>query len=375
VSLLSVRRIAQTAIVTSLVVGAGGFAYVDKSVTLSVDGKTSAVHVFGSTVADVLANQDIKLGAHDLVAPAVSSPIKDNQKVVVRYGRLLTVTVDGQTKEFWTTSTTVAGALAELCIRADSAKLSVSRSQPLGRMGLAMAVTTPKSVTVAVDGKTLTAQTTGATVADVLTELKVTVGAKDRIAPALTTPVGSSGLKVAVARVKQKGVKTNQAIGFGTQRRNDASLFTGDTKTLRAGKLGNRVISHLQTWVNGKLESDKLSGSGVSAGPVSRILAVGTKARPVAAAPVSSGGGSTVNAAGIALGFDPIHYGVLMVVTMLIGAITPPVGSMLFIACSIGGISMEQSLKPLLPCILILVIVCLMILFVPALVTLAASFA
>lgn len=85
--------------------------------------------------------------------------------------------------------------------------------------------------------------------------------------------------------------------------------------------------------------------------------------------------GSTVNAAGIALGFDPIHFGVLMVVTMLIGAITPPVGSMLFIACSIGGISMEQSLKPLLPCILILVVVCFMILFVPGLVTLASGLA
>jgi len=58
---------------------------------------------------------------------------------------------------------------------------------------------------------------------------------------------------------------------------------------------------------------------------------------------------------------------------MLIGAITPPVGSMLFIACSIGGISIEESLKPLLPCILILFLVCLAILFMPGLVTLAAS--
>ena len=296
-SLLPVRRIAQAAIVTSLVVGAAGFAYVDKSVTLSVDGKASAVHVLGSTVADVLANQDIKLGAHDLVAPAVSSPIKDNQKIVVRYGRLLTVTVDGQTKEFWTTSTTVAGALSELGIRADSAKLSVSRSQPLGRMGLAMAVTTPKNVTVAVDGKTLKARTTSATVADLLSELKVNVGTKDRVAPALTAPIGRTGLKVAVARVKQKDVKTNEPIGFGTQSRKDAALYTGDTKTLRAGRQGNKVRSHLQTWVNGKLESDKTSGSRVTVAPVPRIIATGTKARPVAAAPVSSGGGSTVNAA------------------------------------------------------------------------------
>ena len=97
----------------SLVAGAVGFAHFNKSVNLSVDGKTSAVQLFGSTVGDVLTHQGIKLDSHDLVAPAVSTPLQNNEKVVVRYGRLLTVTVDGKTKEFWTTSTTVSGALAE----------------------------------------------------------------------------------------------------------------------------------------------------------------------------------------------------------------------------------------------------------------------
>ena len=165
---LSVRRTAQAAVVVALVAGAVGFATFDKSVTLSVDGKTSTVHLFGSTVADVLNHQGIKLDSHDIVAPAVSTALSDNQKVVVRYGRLLTVTVDGVTKQYWTTSTTVSGALGELGIRADSAKLSVSRSQPLGRLGLAMSVTTPKVVTVSVDGKTLKETTTSATVAGVL---------------------------------------------------------------------------------------------------------------------------------------------------------------------------------------------------------------
>jgi len=303
VSLRPVWRIAQAAVVLSLVAGAVGFAHYDKSVTLSVDGKSSSVHLFGSTVGDVLANQDIKLGVHDLVAPAVSAPLKDNQKVVVRYGRLLTVTVDGQTKKFWTTSTTVAGALSELGIRSDSAKLSVSRSEPLGRMGLAMSMTTPKSVTVAVDGKTLTAQTTGATVADVISQLKLTLGAKDRIAPALQTPITKSGLKVAIARVTQKSVTTTETVGFTTQRRNDATMYTGDSKTLTAGQQGQMVVTRLQTWVNGKLESDKVVSSHVVTAPVSLVLAVGTMSRPVqpapaaAPAPVSSGGGSTANAA------------------------------------------------------------------------------
>jgi len=219
----------------------------------------------------------------------------------VRYGRLLTVTVDGQTKKFWTTSTTVAGALSELGIRADSAKLSVSRSQPLGRLGLAMSVTTPKNVTVTADGKTQKAVTTSATVADLLTELKVTVGAKDRVVPALKSPITHSGLKVAIARVTQKSVTTTESIAFGTQRRNDASMYTGTSTTVTAGRQGLKVVTYLRTWVNGKLESSKLSSSHATTTPVTRVLAIGTKSRPVASAPasapVSSGGGSTVNAA------------------------------------------------------------------------------
>jgi uncharacterized protein YabE (DUF348 family) len=304
VSFLSVRRIAQAAVVVSLVAGAVGFAHFDKSVTLSVDGKSSAVHVFGSTVGDVLTHQGIKLESHDLVAPAVSSPLQNNEKVVVRYGRLLTVTVDGKTQQFWTTSTTVSGALAELGIRADSAKLSVSRDQPLGRLGLVMSVTTPKNVTVSVDGKTLKATTTSATVAGLLSQLKVSVGATDRVAPAPTTLI-SSGLNVSVGRVTHKTVSTTETIAFGTQQHNDATMYAGTTKTLTAGKAGQRVVNHQQTWVNGKLESDKIVSSQVVTAPVALVQAVGTGSAPVqsapapapASTPVSSGGGSSVNGA------------------------------------------------------------------------------
>ncbi len=291
-----VRRIAQAAVVSSLVAGAVGFSYFDKSVNLSVDGRTSAVHVYGSTrVSDVLASQNIKVGPHDLVAPAVSTQVSDGQRVVVRYGRLLTVTVDGQTTSYWTTSTTVAGALSELGIRADSAKLSVSRSQPLGRTGLAVSVTTPKAVTVVFDGKTLRTMTTGASVVDVLAELRVAVGAMDRVTPAITTPVTTSGLKVIVARVTQQSVTATESIDFGTSRKDDATLFTGATKTLTAGIPGSRLVTYLETWVDGKRESRKVASSQVTTAPVTRVLAVGTKAKPVASS--SAVVGSTGNAA------------------------------------------------------------------------------
>ncbi len=301
---LAVRRTAQAVVVVALVAAAVGYGYLQKSVTLSVDGKTSAVHLFGSTVGDVLTNQGIKLDSHDLVAPSVSTPLKDNQKVIVRYGRLLTVTVDGKTKEFWTTSTSVAGALSELGIRADSAKLSVSRSMPLGRVGLVMSVTTPKNVMVSVDGKKLGKLTTSATVADALAELRVRLGAHDRVTPAGTTKL-TNGLNVAVARVSLKTVTTTEAIAFGTTRRNDAGLLTGTTHAVTAGRPGSRIVNRTQTWVNGKLANSKIASSHVVTAPVTAVVAVGTKApaatpAPAAApasGPVSSAGGSTANGA------------------------------------------------------------------------------
>jgi hypothetical protein len=50
-----------------------------------------------------------------------STPVSDGDRISVRYGRKLTVTVDGETTERWTTATTVDGALTELNIRADGA--------------------------------------------------------------------------------------------------------------------------------------------------------------------------------------------------------------------------------------------------------------
>ena len=295
----SIRRVAQGAVVTTLAVGAVGVSHFDKSVNLSVDGKTSSVHAFGGTVKDVLAKQDIKVGDHDVVVPSLNSSVQDGQKIVVRYGRKLTVTVDGKTREYWTTATTVASALQELGIRADSAKLSASRSQTLGRQGLALTVSTPKSVSVRVDGKNLATASTGTTVKDALNDLRVKVDGDDRVSPGLAAPI-RDGLKIAVQRVDAKNVTATQAIGFGTVRKSVSSLYKGQTKTLKAGHEGARVVTYRLVTVDGKTESKKALKSVVTQKPVAQVIAVGTKAKPAPAptsAGSSSGSGGAINLA------------------------------------------------------------------------------
>ena len=274
-----VRRIAQAAVVTSLVAGAVGVSHLDKSVTVSVDGKSSTVHAFGSTVGDILKKQDISIREHDVVVPAPSTKVADGQKIVVRYGRKLTVTIDGRTRDYWTTATTVSAALQELGIRADSAKLSASRSMSLGRQGLVLSVTTPKTVVVRVDGKNRTATTTGATVADVLSELQITKDADDRVKPGATTAV-TPGLSIAVLRVTSRNIKETQAIAAPVTRKKDASLYVGQTKTLKAGAAGAKVVTYKVVRVDGKIESKKVVTATVTQVPVDAPRGRGQQAPP-----------------------------------------------------------------------------------------------
>lgn len=65
------------------------------------------------------------------------------------------------------------------------------------------------------------------------------------------------------------------------------------------------------------------------------------------------------------IGVDPIHFGIIMVLNLSVGLCTPPVGSVLFIGCSVAGLSIDKVLKPLLPMFLAMVIVLLLVTYIP----------
>ena len=69
---------------------------------------------------------------------------------------------------------------------------------------------------------------------------------------------------------------------------------------------------------------------------------------------------------GMALGIDPIHLGVIMVVNMEIGMITPPVGLNLFVASGITGLSLKEIIVASLPMTGILLIGLILVTYIPA---------
>jgi TRAP-type C4-dicarboxylate transport system permease large subunit len=67
------------------------------------------------------------------------------------------------------------------------------------------------------------------------------------------------------------------------------------------------------------------------------------------------------------LGLSPIHFGIIMVLNLSVGLCTPPVGSVLFIGCSVSKVRIETVIRPLLPMFLAMIAILLLVTYIPQL--------
>ena len=66
---------------------------------------------------------------------------------------------------------------------------------------------------------------------------------------------------------------------------------------------------------------------------------------------------------------DLIHFGVLEALIVTVGLYTPPVGVGMFLTCKVAHISTKSFLKEIWPFLLALFVVCVLVIFIPELVT------
>jgi len=65
------------------------------------------------------------------------------------------------------------------------------------------------------------------------------------------------------------------------------------------------------------------------------------------------------------MGIDPVHFGIILVFNLSIGIMTPPVGSALFVGCSVADVSIESVLKPLAFMFVALFVVLMFVTYIP----------
>jgi TRAP-type C4-dicarboxylate transport system permease large subunit len=69
------------------------------------------------------------------------------------------------------------------------------------------------------------------------------------------------------------------------------------------------------------------------------------------------------------LGIDPVHFGVVMALNLMIGLLTPPFGIVLFVMEEVSGLKFEEVVKSTLPFLIPLFVVLILIVIFPGLVT------
>jgi len=274
------RLVPQALVVAFLAGGTSAFVASDKAVELTVDGTPRTLHTFADDVTELLADEGVEVGAHDVVDPPAGSALESGDEVSVRHGRPLRLTLDGRRREVWTTAHTVEAALRELGVRTEGAYVSVPRSKRIGRGGLTLDVRTERAVTVVADGRARTVRTNAATVGEVVEQAGVTLRGDD------TTSVRAGdfprdGQAVTVLRITGGREIRDEVIPFDVRRVEDPTVFRGTEVVEQPGRAGLRRITYTLRTVNGVRQKPRRTGTELVRRPQTQIVKVGTKPLPV----------------------------------------------------------------------------------------------
>lgn len=282
------------ALVVALVAGGGIALAAHKDVTVTVDGQVQEVGTFSGSVQGALDAAGVAVGEHDTVAPAPDTAISDGSQIVVAHGRLLTLTIDGQTRQVWTTASTVEEALAQLGQDPAAYKLSADRGRQIPLDGLEVTADTLYSATISDGGAAATPFTSAAkTVGALLAEQNIALGPLDTVSPDASTPL-SSGLVIAVTRVAKTTVTQDEDVAQpADQQVEDSSMDKGTSSVTQQGSAGKDSVTYEVTTTNGA-ESGRTEVSRTTVTPAqATIVAVGTKSTYVAPAPSRSSSSSS----------------------------------------------------------------------------------
>jgi uncharacterized protein YabE (DUF348 family) len=284
-------RLRQVAVhVGVLAIVAGGtsaFAVMHKTVMVDVDGHVVSKSAFGRTVGDVLAGSGVPVASRDRVQPPVDSVASDGEEIVVRHARLLTLEIDGRSETVWTTALTVGEALDALGSRTAGARTSASRSQPLGRDGALLRLSTAKTIHVVDDATTSDMTTNASTVRDALREMGVVLGASDRVSVPLDTTL-VDGVVIAVSRVTTTSGTQTVVAPYATQQVNDPKLPAGTKVVAQVGHSGTAIVTYLADLIGGQEVARRVLSRVLVSDPIDQIIRVGSAALPTSA-PVAAG--------------------------------------------------------------------------------------
>jgi uncharacterized protein YabE (DUF348 family) len=241
---------------------AGGYAVAaHKTVTLAVDGASVTVSTMKSHVIDVVRENGFDVGERDDLYPAANDPVEQSETIVLRRSRPLQISLDGQnSREVWTTASTVQEALAQLSMT-DTAPAAASRGSRVPLEGMSLPVVGARNVQINDAGVIRTVRFAAANVAGLLEAAGAPLLQSDTVVPAANSPV-TDGMQIQVTRVRATRVTQRVPLAPANKEVPDATLNMSRQVVDDPGTPGIQDVTYTVATVNG-VETGRLPVANV----------------------------------------------------------------------------------------------------------------
>ncbi len=256
---------------------AGGYAVsAHKTLTLTVDGAATTVSTMKSHVLDVVRENGFDVGERDDLYPAGDQDVHQSDTIVLRRSRPLQISLDGQnSREVWTTASTVQEALAQLSMT-DTAPAAASRGSRVPLEGMSLPVVSARTVQLDDGGVVRTVKLAAANVAGLLEAAAVPLLQSDSVEPAASSPV-VDGMVIKVTRIRVQKVTEQMPLPPANKIVPDLTLNMSRQIVDDPGTPGLQTVTFAVSTVNGA-ETGRLPVANVVLTPAQEgVLRVGAK--------------------------------------------------------------------------------------------------
>ena len=232
------------------------------------------------TVGDALKDADISLAEQDAVEPALDQELVADEYSVNIYRARPVVVVDGGIRQKVMTAYQTAEQITDqvgITLYPED-KTEISRSQDILADGasLTLHITRAKVFSFVLYGQGTEVRTQGKTVADMLKEKGITLGADDRVSPDVSSPL-TAGITVTVWREGKQTVTVDEAVPFGVDQEQDADRLIGYKEVRTAGQEGTATVTYEIEIRDGVEVARTKIASLTKTEPITQVEVVGIK--------------------------------------------------------------------------------------------------
>lgn len=254
-------------------------------VSLTADGTTETFQTFeGTALSAVLAENNIAIGARDVISPAADTVVTADTDVTITRSNRVFVQADGTRRMVDVLGGTTGDALAAAGVTLEGEDTVSPAADTALQNGMRITVKRAMRVTVTADGETAEQSLSAATVQDALTASGVTLGELDRVLTngktAKPSDLVADGMEISVVRVKTEEVTVEEAVDFETTYNYSDEMYEDESVTDTEGVEGRRRAVYEVTYANGEEESRALVKEEILSEPKNAVVTVGTQERP-----------------------------------------------------------------------------------------------